>query len=75
LAVILRENRLFYFSLFLIIFFALLPTVKAQKTVAAGKLSLAQNQLKPGQTISLAGEWRVEKSGSSALLILLANSG
>jgi len=53
----LRENRLFYFLSFLVIFFALMPLVKAQKSVAAGKVSLAQSQLKPGQTISLTGEW------------------
>ncbi len=52
-----RENRLFYFLSFLVIFFALMPLVKAQKSVAAGKVSLAQSQLKPGQTISLTGEW------------------
>ena len=52
-----RKNRL-HFSLFIVIGVAWLSQgVYAQKAITAGKVSIAQKQLQPGQTIELTGEW------------------
>ncbi|MCA1555779.1 MAG: hypothetical protein LC747_03715, partial [Acidobacteria bacterium] len=52
-----RENRL-RFSLFIAIAVTLLSQgVYAQKAIKAGRMSLAQKHLQPGQRIELAGEW------------------
>ncbi|MBA3762922.1 MAG: hypothetical protein H0X04_06190, partial [Chthoniobacterales bacterium] len=53
-----RENRQRFYWLIIIFVLTTLPQVAyAQKSVAAGKASVAQKQLRPGQTIELAGEW------------------
>ncbi len=55
--VVLRENRL-HISLFIVIAVAWLSQgVYAQKAIMAGKVSIAQKQLQPGQAIELVGEW------------------
>jgi len=52
-----RKNRL-HFSLFIVIVVAWLSQgVYAQKAITAGKVSIAQKQLQPGQAIELTGEW------------------
>ncbi|MEO7675097.1 MAG: glycoside hydrolase family 2 TIM barrel-domain containing protein, partial [Pyrinomonadaceae bacterium] len=52
-----KEMHLICILLFLGILFADLPAVDAQNPVTAGKLRLSRNQLRPGETISLVGDW------------------
>ena len=55
--VVLKENRLLYFFVFILIFFAVAPVAEAQKGIAAGKLNIYPAHLNPGRIIPLTGEW------------------
>jgi len=55
--VVLRENRRCFSWLLIIVVTSLSQVVYAQKTITAGKVSVTQEQLKPGQAIELTGEW------------------
>ena len=52
-----RENRQRLSWLIIIVFTTLSQVAYAQKSVTAGKTSITQKQLQPGQTTGLAGEW------------------
>lgn len=52
-----RGNRKLFAWLAVAVAALLSPSVYAQKTVTAGRVSVTQKQLRPGQTIELAGDW------------------